>query len=153
MGMLVAIYIAERAGGPMRSVDTAELVTGKGIVGDRYFEGTGKWSPAVQSPKNEITLIDAEQIEHFNSTYGTALHPEQLRRNLVTNGIGLNDLVEAEFSVGDVVLKGIKLCEPCEYLAGLTRPDIVVGLTHRAGLRAGIVQGGVINLGDHVTIR
>lgn len=153
MGALVAIYIADRSGGPMRSVDTAEFVAGKGIVGDRYFSGTGKWSPAVQIPKFEVTLIEAEQVAHFNSTYGAAMCPEQLRRNLVTSGIALNELVGAEFTVGDVVLKGIKLCEPCEYIVGLTLPNVLVGLAHRAGLRAGIVHGGVVNLRDGITVR
>lgn len=150
MGIVLGIYIADHAGGPMRSVDEAQVVCGQGIVGDRYFAGAGKFSPAVQDAAHEITLVEVEQVTHFNSAYGTTIRPEDLRRNLVTKGIGLNELVGSEFTVGSVVLKGIRLCEPCEYLAGLTHTDVLTGLLHRAGLRAGIVQGGIVRVRDTV---
>ena len=137
----------------MKTIADAELVAGQGIVGDRYFTGTGTWSPATQSPKNEVTLIEAEEVERFNAAHGVTLLPEQLRRNLVTVGVGLNALVDTEFTIGSVVLKGIKLCEPCEYLAGLTDRRILPGLVHRAGLRAAIVRGGVISVHDAVKSR
>jgi MOSC domain-containing protein YiiM len=147
MGILLGIYIADRKGRPMRSLGEAQLVSGQGIVGDRTF------SAKVQDPSREVTLIEIEQVEDFNSAYGMALKPEDLRRNLVTEGIGLNDLVGFEFAVGSVVLRGIRLCEPCKYLASLTHHDVVRGLKHRAGLRAGIVQGGVVKLHDTVDVR
>lgn len=150
MGILLGIYIANRKGGPMRSIDEAQLVSGQGIVGDRHFANAGKFSPAVHDPSHEITLVEIEQVTDFNAVYGLTLHPGDLRRNLVTEGIGLNELVGCEFIVGCVVLKGIRLCEPCEYLAGLTHHDVRRGLRHRAGLRAGIVQGGVVRVRDRV---
>jgi MOSC domain-containing protein YiiM len=150
MGILLAIYVADHAGGPMRSVEDAQLISGQGIVGDRYFAGTGRFSPAVQDPFHEVTLIEIEQITQFNTAYGLTLGPEDLRRNLITEGVDLNALVGSEFNVGSAVLKGLKLCEPCKYLAGMTHKDVLGGLLHRAGLRAGIVQGGLVRARDAV---
>lgn len=132
----------------MRSLPEARLVAGQGIVGDRYYSGTGKFSPAVQDPDHEITLMEVEQLTQFNAAHGLALGPEDVRRNLVTRGIDLNELVGVEFTVGDVVLRGIRLCEPCDYLAGMTDRAVLTGLLHRAGIRAGIVRGGVVAVGD-----
>src|SRR5687768_11911059 len=112
----------------MRPVEEAEFVAGEGIVGDRYYAGTGKFSRAVQTPKYEVTLIDVDQVARFNSAYGLAFRPEDLRRNIVTRDIDLNALVGAEFALGEVVLRGVQLCEPCDYLAGLTHRDVVGGL-------------------------
>jgi MOSC domain-containing protein YiiM len=150
MGTLVGIYIAECAGGPMRAVQQAELVSGQGIAGDRYFAGRGKFSPAVQDESHQVTLIEIEQIERFNSANGMTFGAADLRRNLVTEGIGLNNLVGSEFAVGDVVLKGVRLCEPCEYLARLTHPVVLGGLVHCAGLRAAVVRGGSVRVADRV---
>ncbi|MEO8075123.1 MAG: MOSC domain-containing protein [Acidobacteriota bacterium] len=152
MGTLVGIYIADGAGAPMRSVAEAQLVSGRGIVGDRYFEGTGRFSPVVQEPAHEITLVEIEQLTQFNAAHGLTFRPEDLRRNLVTSGVRLNALVGVEFVIGRVVLQGIRLCEPCDYLAGLTRYEVLSGLIHRGGLRAGIVTGGPVNLHDPVAV-
>lgn len=151
MGTLIGIYVTDRAGAPMQSQDAATLVSGKGIVGDRYFESRGKFSPKVQDPDHEVTLIEIEQIRHYNAAFGTGLGPEDLRRNLVTEGIRLNDLVGQEFAVGEAVLRGVRLCEPCDYLAGMTERGVLTGLVHRAGLRAGIVRGGAVRVQDIVT--
>jgi MOSC domain-containing protein YiiM len=150
MGTLVGIYIADRAGAAMRSLADGQLVAGKGIVGDRYFAGTGRFSPAVQDPDHEITLVEIEQLTHFNALSAVALDPADLRRNLVTSGIALNALVGVQFLVGSVLLEGVRLCEPCDYLAGLTTPEVLRGLARRGGLRAGIVRGGAVTVGDAV---
>ena len=151
-GTLTGIFIADAAGAPMRSIDAAELVSGRGIVGDRYLAGTGTFSPTAKKPSQEVTLLEAEQVDAFNGATGGSLRPEQLRRNLVTHGVRLNDLVGVEFSVGPVVLRGIRLCEPCSYLAGLTDTSVIGGLTHRAGLRAAIVTGGLVAVGDAIVV-
>jgi MOSC domain-containing protein YiiM len=150
MGTLVGIYVADRAGAAMRSVADGLLVAGRGIVGDRYFAGTGRFSPAVQDPDHEITLVEIEQLTHFNAACALALTPGDLRRNLITSGIALNALVGGQFVVGSVLLQGVRLCEPCDYLAGLTSPEVLRGLARRGGLRAGIVRGGTVNVGDAV---
>jgi len=134
----------------MCSLPEAELVAGKGIVGDRYYAGTGEFSPAVPDPDHEVTLVDLEEVERFAAETGLALAPEDVRRNLVVRGLSLDDQVGARFRVGEVVLEGVRLCEPCRSLADRTWPEIVRGLAHRAGLRAGVVRGGRIRVGDRV---
>lgn len=156
-GKLLSIYIAPAAGDPIISVSSAELVAGMGIVGDRYFAGEGEFSPEVQDPDHEVTLFELEKLRAFNEGEQTEASPpqpltgEDMRRNLLTEGVDLNALVDHEFCVGDVVLRGIRLCEPCGYLRGLTRDSVLAGFAHRGGLRAGIVRGGTIDLGCNIS--
>jgi MOSC domain-containing protein YiiM len=152
MGMLRGIYVADRAGVPLRSVENAELVAGRGIVGDRYHDGHGKFSKPEPMPDREVTLIEIEQIERFNAEQHLALGAGEFRRNLVVQGVDLNALVGRELAIGDVVLRGIRLCEPCDYLASLTGVDVIKPLRHRAGLRAAIVSGGTIAVGGPISI-
>lgn len=151
-GTLQGIFIAETAGAPMQSLACAEFIAGRGIAGDRYVAGTGTFSPKAKPPSHEVTLVEAEQIEEFNAATGGALRAEELRRNLITRGVRLNLLVGVEFSIGGVVLKGIRLCEPCSYLAGLTSDAVLKNLVHRAGLRAAIVSGGAASVGDPIVV-
>jgi MOSC domain-containing protein YiiM len=151
-GTLVSIHIARAAGAPLESLPGAELVAGRGIVGDRYFEGTGAFSPAVQDPDHELTLIDLDEIERFNAVVGAALEPAAFRRNLVTRGIDLGALVDREFSIGAVRLRGVRICEPCATLAGRTHKLVVKHMLHRCGLRAGIVSSGRIQVGDPIAL-
>ena len=104
-----------------------------------------------RSPDREITLIEAEAIEAVPREYGVELSPAEARRNIVTRGVALNHLVGREFRVGNVVLRGIRLCEPCEHLERLTRPGVLEALVHRGGLRAQIVSGGTIQVGDSIS--
>lgn len=153
-GTVISINIADREGDPVRSVGEADLVAGRGIVGDRYYHKEGL------RPHQELTLVEAEQIERFGAEAGLKIDPAQTRRNIVTRGIALNDLVGRKFSIGPARLEGIELCEPCRFVAGqllaklpegaATEPRIVTGLTRRAGLRARIVAGGTIRVGDAV---
>jgi MOSC domain-containing protein YiiM len=145
-GKVVSIHIASSNSEPMQSVDEASAVHGKGLEGDRYFNQTGTfWKPG---PDFEVTLIEAEAFEGMQRESGLDLPPSEGRRNIVTRDVPLNHLVGQEFHVGEVRLKGIRLCEPCSHLAKLTRPGIVGGLTHRGGLRAQILTDGMIKVGD-----
>ena len=149
-GTLKSIHIATGAGAEMRSVEEGALVAGRGIAGDRYHDGIGEFSPDPPDPDHELTLVAWEEIEEFNRSASTALQPGELRRNLVTQGIALNALVGREFKIGGARVRGIRLCEPCRYLANLIGPEIRPALVHKAGLRAGIVEGGTVRVGDSV---
>ena len=133
----------------MKTVDEARAEAGRGLEGDRYFKGTGTfWKP---EPDRELTLIEIEAIEEFARNSGIELDSSEGRRNLVTRGVSLNDLVGREFQVGGVRLRGIRLCEPCSHLARLTgHKEIVRGMRHRGGLRAQILTDGLIRVGDEV---
>lgn len=148
-GRVEAIYVAEVEGGPQRPLSEATLAAGQGIVGDRYLGISGR------SGRN-LTLVEAEEIDAFNAAHGTRFDYEATRRNVVTRGIRLNDLVGKEFTIGGVRARGVRLCEPCTTLGeNLESPElassaIIAGFTHRAGLRADILSPGVIAIGDPV---
>lgn len=152
-GIVVSIHITPSAGEPMASVPEVHAVPGKGLEGDRYFKDLGTYSNR-PGPDREITLIELEAIEALGRDYGTNIIPGDSRRNLVTRGVALNHLVGREFRVGEVALRGIRLCEPCSHLVKLTgQENILPGLVHRGGLRAQILTGGRIRVGDAVVPR
>ena len=149
MGAVVSIHVTTTAGGPMRSVEHARAVVGRGLEGDRYFDRAGTYSSR-PGPDREVTLVELESIQALERDYGVRIHPGDARRNLVTQGVSLNHLVGRAFRVGDAILRGIRLCEPCSHLARLTGKDVVPGLVHRGGLRAQVLEGGVIRPGDEI---
>ncbi len=152
MSRVTQILTAESPASEMRPQAEARAVPGKGLEGDRYFSGTGTFSPACHKPDYEITFIEQENIDAFvrESTLPfTSLHA---RRNIVTEGVGLNDLAGREFYVGEVRLRGIRLCEPCNYLAEISFPEALKGLVHKGGLRAQILSEGLIRVGDPIRV-
>lgn len=148
-GKLVAIFITNTTGLPMAEVPQAQAIPGVGLEGDRYASGSGLYSNTPGTGR-QVTLVEAEAIEALNQEENLGLEAIQTRRNLLTRGVPLNHLVGKEFRVGSVTLRGVRLCEPCDYLAGLTRPEVLPGLVHRGGLRADILSSGEIRPGDEV---
>ena len=148
-GSVVSIHLAGEAAAPMAAVAEAHAVPGKGLEGDRYFRKTGTYS-AKHGPDREVTLIEIEAIEALARDYGTEIAPGDARREIVTRGASLNHLVGREFRVGEVLLRGIRLCEPCNHLAQLTNEKVSRGLLHRGGLRAQVLTEGAIRPGDPV---
>ena len=150
-GEVVSIHVAPKAGMPLQTRSHVAAIAGRGLEGDRYFDGSGYWSNNAGVGR-EVTLIEIEAIEALAREKKIALAPGAARRNLVTRGVPLNHLVGREFQVGDVRMEGTRLCEPCQYLEGLTVPGVLAGLIHRGGLRAKIIAGGEIRVGDVVAI-
>lgn len=146
-GSIIEIHIAEQAGGPSQEVENATLEKGKGIVGDRYHGG---------DEDAQVTLVDADMIQRVNDQTGWSLTPAETRRNIVTTGIDLNQWETGRFRVGDALLEGVELCEPCATLGGQLKTesrssaDVVKALTHAAGLRARVIEGASIRIGDTV---
>jgi MOSC domain-containing protein YiiM len=136
----------------MASLSAVRALPGKGLEGDRYFKGVGTFSPHPPKPDFEITLVEKEKIEAFASEASLPFTASHARRNLVTEGVDLNALVGKEFRVGEVRLRGMRLCEPCGYLAKTTFPETLRGLVHKGGLRAQIVTEGTIRVGDAVIV-
>lgn len=147
---VVQILIANSPACPMTPVASAHAVPGRGLEGDRYFSGSGTFSPQPQKPDFEITLIEGENLEAFAAASGLAFDGPAARRNVVTTGVRLNELVGRDFWVGAVQLRGIRLCEPCNYLAGISFAEVLKGLVHKGGLRAQIISEGTIQVGDAV---
>jgi len=151
-GSVLAIYIAPTGAAAMESLAVAELEAGRGIVGDRYHAQHGSFSKKNGiRPDQEITLIESEEIDRFNGSTGLTLDYGAARRNVVTRGVRLNDLVGHQFRVGAVLLEGIRLCEPCAHLASLVSEKVLPGLVHRGGLRAKILAAGTIRPSDAVS--
>lgn len=147
--VVVSIHIAPTGKAAMRSVREARAVAGKGLEGDRYFTKSGTYSNDPGSGR-DVTLIEIEAIEALTKDYQIALDPGSSRRNIATRGVALNHLVGREFEIGEVVLRGTRLCEPCAHLEKLTVKGTLRGLIHRGGLRAEIVSGGTIRVGDAI---
>ena len=126
-------------------VESVEVLPGQGPRGDRYF---------IEEPREregkDLTLIAAEALEALREEAGIELSAAEARRNVLTRGIGLNDLVGKHFRVGEVECLGRLLNEPCTHLESLTEPGVLRGLVHRGGLRADVLHGGTIRVGDEV---
>jgi MOSC domain-containing protein YiiM len=152
MPHIVEILTAISPTAPMVPQQSVRAIPGRGLQGDRYFTGVGTFSPQPQKPDFEITLIQQEHIEAFATATGIPFTSHDARRNLVTTGIDLNALVGQDFHVGSVKLRGIRLCEPCNYLAKQTNPEVLRGLVHKGGLRAQILSEGEIRAGDLLTV-
>lgn len=136
-GQVEAIRISPEHGTlpePVESIDVKD----KGLPGDRYF-GRG-----------DITLVEAEALEALREDTGIELSHAEVRRQVLTRGVGLNDLLGKRFRVGEVEAVGVEWCEPCNHLEQMTHPGVLRGMVHRAGLRAEIVQAGRIAVGDEV---
>jgi MOSC domain-containing protein YiiM len=125
-------------------------IPGGGLEGDRYALKTGTFYKP--EPAYELTLIEAEAVEALQRDYKIELSQADARRNIVTRDVALNHLVGREFVIGDVRIRGIRLCEPCDHLQRLTGKPVIKGLLHRGGLRAQILTPGTIRVGDRITV-
>jgi MOSC domain-containing protein YiiM len=151
-GAVKAILCAENAGEVMFPNDHAELQAGKGIVGDRYYSSQGTFSKDLaDTPDFHVTLIEQEQIDKFNQKTGFFYSGTDFRRNIVTTGIDLNELEGKVFTIGTLRLKGVRLCEPCAHLANILGAELMEHMVHKAGLRACILDSGVISLADKLS--
>jgi MOSC domain-containing protein YiiM len=151
-GTVVAIHIASSAEAPMASLQEAHAVADKGLEGDRYFDAQGTYSD-VPEPGRQVTLIEMEAIEAASRDAGIEFLSSDSRRNIMTRNVRLNDLVGRDFCVGGVTLRGVELCEPCAHMVALSGKRVLRSLVHRGGLRAEILGGGTIRVGDTVKAR
>lgn len=145
-GVVAAIFIGPEAKQPMASVPEVRALAGAGLEGDRYVSGDGTFSNG--HPNNHLTLVEDEALAAAQRDYGMAVTGAETRRNVLTCGISLNHLVGREFRIGEVRVRGLKLCEPCGHLEKLTGKELIKTLRHRGGLRAEILSDGLIKVGD-----
>ena len=141
-GTVAAIMTAASAEAPLSRVDMVGAVAGRGLEGDRYYDGGGTFSGTGRG--YQLTLVEAEVLDEIDLPW------EQARRNIVTRGIALNALVGHRFRVGGAVCIGRRLAEPCAHLERLARPGLLRPLVHRGGLRADILESGPVAVGDAV---
>jgi MOSC domain-containing protein YiiM len=145
-GRITGIFIAPEEGAPIEAVTEVKAVPGRGLEGDRYYKRSE--DPAEQDPTTELTLITSEGLELARTEHGLVLDPGEHRRNVVTEGVNLLDLINTEFAVGDVRLRGLEDNPTCRYLAELTGKNVVKPLVRHGGIRAQILNEGTIRIGD-----
>ena len=152
MGQVEAIHIAPAASAPMQSLGEVEVVAGGGLAGDRYRAGIGFYSPRPTDPgAREVTLFEAEVLDALATEHRITLGAGEHRRNLTTRGVRLDDLLGRRFQVGEVQLEGVKDCPPCDHLQELVGKPVLQPLVNRGGLRARVVVGGVLRVGDRIS--
>lgn len=143
-GSVERIWISPSAGEPGRPVQSVRVLAGHGLEGDRHVNGTGTFPSGL--PGSALTLIEAEVCESF----APPLDPDEHRRNVVTRGVALNRLVGHEFTIGSIRCRGMRLCEPCTVVQRYASRPVLRELVHRGGLRADILEDGLIRVGDAV---
>jgi MOSC domain-containing protein YiiM len=131
------IFIAPEHGATMQSLDRVEAVQNAGLRGDRYT-------------KRQVTFIELENIEAFTQSTGLALTPDMPRRNIVTQGLRLNELCGKRFRIGGAIFEGVELCEPCSLFAKRTHREILDFFPQKAGLRARVIAAGEIRVGESI---
>ena len=141
-GVVEALVIAPAAEAPTRTVDEVVAVAGEGLEGDRYAIDAGTFRSG--RPGSALTLVDADVLDDLGRDVDH-------RRNVVVRGTDVNALVGREFALGDVRCRGSRLCEPCAHLDRLNGGGLLRPLVHRGGLRADIIRGGTIRVGDRLT--
>lgn len=147
MGEVEAIHIATVAGGAMVSRASVAARRGIGLVGDRYAAGDGYWQDARVS--RDLTLVESEVLDDLRQS-GVDLAAGELRRNVTTRGVRLNDLLGSTFWIGDVLCHPTELCEPCRHLEELTEKPLLRPLVHRGGIRAKLLTDGTLRVGDPI---
>ncbi len=144
IGVVERIWVSPRAGEPARAVDRVQALAARGLGGDRHVTGEGTFPSGL--PGSALTLIEAEVCESFHPP----LHADEHRRNVVTRGVALNELVGHEFTVGALRCRGMRLCEPCTVVQRYAGRPVLRALVHRGGLRADILADGEIGVGDTI---
>ena len=130
----------------INEVDTIEVIANKGVVGDRHYN-------EFNDPYCQISLIESENIDYYNTKYGFNIAYLNFRRNVVTKGIELNDLVGKKILIGNTELEGIDLCRPCKHLTEVLNQDnIIKEFLRRGGLRCQILSSSKINVGDEIKV-
>jgi len=144
MGKVHKIGISKNKGNQITDVNEVNVVMGMGIENDRFFKKDN-------NKRSQITLIELENIIYYNKLYNENIPAIDFRRNIITEGIKLNELLNTEFFVGEVKLKAHDLCKPCKYLQeSLNQKNLVKEFLHKGGLRCEILTSGKISIGDMI---
>ncbi len=146
MSQVIKLGIAKNNNQKINEVDKIELLSGKGIIGDRHFQENN-------DSRCNLTLIESENIDYYNDKFKTNYSYIDFRRNIVTKGIELNQLVGKKLLIGEIELEGKDLCRPCKHLEEMLKgQDIVKEFLRRGGLRCEILKSGMLSVGDKIKI-
>ena len=146
MPEVLKLGITQNSNQSIKEVNSIEVLANKGIVGDRHFH-------EFNDPYNQLSLIESENINDYNIKFGLSIPYIDFRRNVITKGIQLNDLVGKKLRVGNVELEAIDLCRPCKHLTEvLNQENILKEFLRKGGLRCQILSSSNINVGDKIEI-
>ena len=146
MAKVLEIAISKNSKGEMQNVNNVKTFAGRGLEGDRHFK-------ANNDKRSQITLIESENINYYNKISGTSIQLINFRRNIITQGINLNEFLNKEFLIGKVKVKAHDLCRPCKFLQErLKQTDIIKEFMHKGGLRCEILEDGEISVGDMIIV-
>ena len=130
----------------IEEVSSIEVLANKGVVGDRHFD-------EYNDPYNQLTLIESENIDYYNTKFGLDIPYKDFRRNVVTKGIQLNELIGKRIKIGKVEVEGVDLCRPCRHLTEVLNQDnILKEFLRRGGLRCQILTSSQININDDIKV-
>ena len=146
MSKVFKICITKESGKDLEGIDSVSVIANKGIENDRYFNDDN-------DNDVQLTLIEKENIDYYNSISKSDIPYINFRRNIITSGIKLNDLVGKELFVGNVKIKVHRLCDPCKYLQDkLNDNNLVKKLVNKGGLRCQVITDGIISVNDEINI-
>ena len=146
MSKVLTIGITKINNKKINEVKSIKVLANKGIVGDRHFN-------EYNDPYCQISLIESENIDYYNSKYGLNISYIDFRRNIITKGIKLNDLIGKIIQIGKVKVEGIDLCRPCKHLSEiLKQQNIIKEFLRRGGLRCQILNSSEIKVGDQIKV-
>ncbi len=146
MGEVLRLGITKNNNQPIKEVDSIEVLANKGIIGDRHFH-------EFNDPYNQLSLIESENIDDYNIRFGLNIPYIDFRRNVITKGIRLNDLVGKKLKVGSVELDAIDLCRPCRHLTEmLNQKNVLKEFLRKGGIRCQILSSSNIHVGDKIEL-
>ena len=146
MNKIIKIGITELNNQKIKSVNKIKVVEGKGITGDRHYQD-------YNDPYNQLTIIEKEDIDHYNIKFNLNIPYLDFRRNIVTEGIRLNNLVGKKIKINDIDLEVIDLCRPCRHLQeNLSQENIIKEFLRSGGIRCQILKTGIIKVGDKINL-
>ena len=146
MSKVIKIGISLVAGDKITEVDSVEAVAGKGLKSDRFYKNDN-------NKKSQITIIEKENIDDLNKLTNSYIPYQNFRRNIITEGVKLNNLLNKEIMIGNVKLKAHDLCQPCKYLQDiLKKENLVKYLLNKGGLRCEILTSADIKIGDEIKV-
>ena len=146
MAEVFKLGIAAKNNQPIKEVNSIEVLANNGIVGDRHFHD-------FNDPYNQLSLIESENIDEYNIKFGLDIPYINFRRNIITKGIQLNDLIGKKLQIGNVELEGVELCRPCRHLTEmLNQKNILKEFMRKGGLRCQILSSSKISIGDKINL-
>ena len=146
MSKVYKLGISTKNNQPIKEVDSIDVLANQGVVGDRHFK-------EFNDPYNQLSLIESENIDHYNIRFGLSIPYIDFRRNVVTKGIKLNELIGKKILVGNVELEGIDLCRPCRHLTEVLGQDnILKEFLRKGGLRCQVLSSSSIKVGDKIKV-